>query len=653
MGVVFLAEDVRLKRKVALKAMLPAQAAGAGAGKRFLREAESMAAVKHDHVVTIYQVDEDRGVPFLAMEFLQGEPLDRRLGRDKTLPLSEVLRIGREVAQGLDAAHKQGLIHRDIKPANLWLEGEPGASATGVEKSATEGRVKILDFGLARAASQGAGLTQQGMVVGTPAYMSPEQARGETVDARCDLFSLGCVLYRLSTGKLPFYANDAASTLVAVLTTQPEAPLRLNPTLPPEFSALVMRLLEKDPARRFGSASEVIQALRELEQPQDPLRTPAESTTSLESPSRASAPASRRLAWLIGTAVLVLGVVGVGLWASGLIRFTTDQGDLVLDCDDTDFAFVPVKGGLTLEDRKNRRTYTVKAVPQGKDEFELEVTEPAAELTFKTRTLTVKRGERVALKAWFERKEAVVKPVSEEAWRKQVEALPAEKQVEEVVARLKERNPGFDGKVGHIIRDDRVILMDFCVGCVTDIAPLRALTDLEILGCRGDSGVKGRLADLTPLAGMKLRELTLYYTRVADLTPLRGMPLEYLNCGLTRVADLSPVKGMPLHTLCFHDTSVVDLALLKDLPPLTNVNCANTRVSDLTPLRGLKLTVLNVRNTKVKDLTPLQGMPLKEFDCDFKPERDATILRSIKTLEKINGLPAAEFWKTAPPAPKP
>ena len=190
MGVVFEAEDPQLRRKVALKAMLPTLAASETARKRFLREAQTAAAIEHDHIVPIFQVGEDRGVPFIAMPLLKGEPLDRRLLRESRLPLSEVIRIGRETAAGLAAAHKKGLIHRDIKPANLWLE--------------ETGRVKILDFGLARAAADSGQLTQSGAIIGTPAYMAPEQVDGKTLDARCDLFSLGCVLYRLSTGELPF-----------------------------------------------------------------------------------------------------------------------------------------------------------------------------------------------------------------------------------------------------------------------------------------------------------------------------------------------------------------------------------------------------------------------------------------------------------------
>jgi serine/threonine protein kinase len=206
MGVVFQAEDIQLKRLVALKAMKPALAASASARQRFLREAQAAAAIEHTHIVTIYQVGQDRDIPFLAMQLLRGESLHDRLKREATLPPAEVLHIGRAVAEGLAAAHQRGLIHRDIKPANIWLEtlGEPGESAGEARGSSSGYRVKILDFGLARPTEPEEPLTQTGVVIGTPEFMAPEQARGEAVDARCDLFSLGCVCYRMATGKVPF-----------------------------------------------------------------------------------------------------------------------------------------------------------------------------------------------------------------------------------------------------------------------------------------------------------------------------------------------------------------------------------------------------------------------------------------------------------------
>jgi urea transport system substrate-binding protein len=252
MGKVYQAEDMRLGRAVALKVMLPELTAVPSAQERFLREARTMASVRNDHVVTIYEVDQAGDVPFLAMEFLQGQTLEQGLNSGETPRLGEMLRIGREIATGLAAAQASGLIHRDVKPANLWLE-------------APTGRVKILDFGLARPSDNLAGLTRTGDVVGTPHYMAPEQARGERVDGRSDLFSLGVVLYRLCTGRLPFRGNTVSAILTALAVDQPTPVKVLNPALPRELADLVMRLLEKDPACRPQSAADVVAALREIE----------------------------------------------------------------------------------------------------------------------------------------------------------------------------------------------------------------------------------------------------------------------------------------------------------------------------------------------------------------------------------------------------
>jgi hypothetical protein len=316
MGVVFLAEDPDLQRRLALKAMLPGMAASSGNRERFLREARAAAAIEHDHIVPIYQVGEDRGVPFIAMPFLKGQPLDQRLQDGEALPLSETLRIGRETAEGLAAAHASGLIHRDIKPGNLWLEGD-------------RGRIKILDFGLARSSGGSSQLTQQGAIIGTPAYMAPEQATGGQVDARADLFSLGCVLYRLSTGRLPFSGTDMVATLLEVVTRTPPAPQDVNPEgAPPELSDLIMRLLAKEPGARPASAREVAEALSELEK-QPPRGKPVrESTSCKDAPAQAEpgvrvAPARRKAAEvrhalpgrrgvLLGGALVVVVAAAVG-----------------------------------------------------------------------------------------------------------------------------------------------------------------------------------------------------------------------------------------------------------------------------------------------------------------------------------------------------
>ncbi len=259
MGVVFLAEDPQLQRTVALKAMLPEAARRAGARERFLREARATAKIEHDNIVTIYQVGEDHGVPYLAMQLLKGMSLDEYLkkkqGGKTAMPftIEQILKLGREIAKGLQAAHEHGLIHRDIKPANIWLDASAG------------GRAKILDFGLVRAEQEDNRLTQIGTIVGTVAFMAPEQGRGDKVDARADLFSLGCVLYRLCTGRLPFAGKDAMEMLIAVATETPPPVHELNTQVPPKLARLIMKLLEKMPKDRPASARAVVEAIQAIE----------------------------------------------------------------------------------------------------------------------------------------------------------------------------------------------------------------------------------------------------------------------------------------------------------------------------------------------------------------------------------------------------
>ncbi|HJT78244.1 MAG TPA: serine/threonine-protein kinase, partial [Gemmataceae bacterium] len=218
MGIVLKAFDPALNRYVAIKVMAPAVAGSATARLRFTREAKAAAAVSHDHVVAVHGVSEADGLPYLVMQYVAGESLQDQLDRAGPLEVTEAVRIGYQTAAGLAAAHAQGLIHRDIKPANLLLEN-------GVA------RVKITDFGLARMTCD-AGLTQAGVVSGTPEYMAPEQARGEVVDHRADLFSLGSVLYACCTGEPPFRGSEPLAVLRRVNEETP-APVRSrNPDVP-------------------------------------------------------------------------------------------------------------------------------------------------------------------------------------------------------------------------------------------------------------------------------------------------------------------------------------------------------------------------------------------------------------------------------------
>jgi len=247
MGVVLKGFDRELKRCVAIKVLAPHFALSSLARKRFTREAQAAASVVHPNVLAIHQVHPNERLPFLVMPLVAGESLAQRLTAQGRLELKETLRIGMQAAAGLAAAHEQGLVHRDVKPANILLE-------KGVE------RAVLTDFGLARAADD-VTLTRWGVIAGTPQYMSPEQARGETLDGRSDLFSLGCVLYEMATGVSPFRTESVMATIRRLVDDAPQAISSLNPELPPWFVAIVDRLLEKDPARRFSSAKEVSELL--------------------------------------------------------------------------------------------------------------------------------------------------------------------------------------------------------------------------------------------------------------------------------------------------------------------------------------------------------------------------------------------------------
>jgi serine/threonine protein kinase len=263
MGVVLKAFDPALQRIVAIKVLAPPLAVHAAARKRFIREAQAAAAINHDHVVTIHAVDEADGLPYLVMQYVAGRSLEQHLNAaEGPLELKDIVRIGRQTAAGLAAAHAQGLIHRDIKPANILLE------VAGVDLSpqvcdlahrADLERVRITDFGLARAVND-ASTSQSGVVAGTPLYMSPEQIAGGAIDHRSDLYSLGVLLYRMAAGREPFADENLTRVWSQHLFERPPSPSEVAPApLPPWLEHLILRLLQKDPGARPQTAEEVIQ----------------------------------------------------------------------------------------------------------------------------------------------------------------------------------------------------------------------------------------------------------------------------------------------------------------------------------------------------------------------------------------------------------
>ncbi|QDV65381.1 serine/threonine-protein kinase [Crateriforma conspicua] len=248
MGIVLKALDRSLNRFVAVKVLAPHLASSAAARTRFTREAQAAAAVVHDNVIAIHGVETSGTLPYLTMPYVKGESLQRRIDRLGPLPIEEILRIGMQIARGLAAAHQQGLIHRDIKPSNILLPHDVQ-------------RVVITDFGLARTVDD-ATLTRSGVIAGTPQFMSPEQARGDTIDPRSDLFSLGSVVYAMASGRPPFRA-DSPYAIIRRIVDDGAKPLRqIDPSLPAWFENLVERLHAKDPDRRISSAEQAAELFK-------------------------------------------------------------------------------------------------------------------------------------------------------------------------------------------------------------------------------------------------------------------------------------------------------------------------------------------------------------------------------------------------------
>lgn len=377
MGTVYRAIHTLLKRTVAIKVLPPNRLKDAASVSRFRREIEAAGRLDHPHIVRTSDADEANGQHFLVMEWLPGQDLARHVRENGPLPVDKACDFIRQAALGLGYAHDHGMVHRDVKPSNIILTQD------------SDGRpaIKLLDLGLALLQDNAAAeseLTRAGQVMGTYDYIAPEQAmESHAVDGRADIYSLGCTFYFLLTGKAPFHGKSEAKKLIAHQLEEPAPIAQFRNDVPREVVGIIGKMMAKDPDRRIRSMAEVADRLSPRDQP---------------APTRAP----RRGLAIAG--LVVLGVLLVGAVTFGIVRIATAEGDFVIETDDPKIKLSVTQGVVRLHDETTNRKYEVNAVRKANGEYDLDVRDIDADLAFTTQTLTIRRGERLALSAKFERK---------------------------------------------------------------------------------------------------------------------------------------------------------------------------------------------------------------------------------------------------------
>ena len=694
MGAVYKARQISLDRIVALKVLSPSFATDHEYLTRFKNEACIAASLSHQNLVTVYAAGESEGNHYFVMEFVEGETVEQRLHCEGKIPPEEAVNICLCIAQGLDHAWRRAkLIHRDIKPANFY-------------SVSNQGDVKLGDLGVARrTASRNLRITQKGMTFGTPDYISPEQARGlEDMDFRSDIYSLGCSLFHMLTGKVPYTGPDYATILKQHMSAPPPSILAEWPQCPLPLALLVGRMLMKDRAHRHQSYDTLIAEMRQVHakltgtEDASILRTAAAAGTPPAVVPKPPRPFSPTLIYVAVAAVVA--AAGLYSWAPWK---TTDKPSRPPLAAPQQITAPAVKHAPVPPPPTPVAPPVVVTPPAPAPPADAPPKQAAAPMSVPPQTNALT---------------AAPTDTSPEAFAKEIAALPPADQVNRVAKKLSELNPEFTGTTKYGVSDGQVRRVGFPAANVTNISPVAALRNLDTLECAGTPDTKSPLADLSPLRGLPLKSLACAHTAVKDLAPLAESPLETLDITGTAVKDLTPLAKLKLTELhC--DPAVVEtkqstdllmamgtlqqingqpasellqrvarvtaiapfltevvalpaeqqvvrvIAKLKELNPpfdgkethrivkgvVTELWFSTAGVTDISPLRalkGLRKLVLApwvaTQKGALSDLTPLQGLPLNWLWCHNNPIKDLSPLRGMPlTVLSCNSTQVADL----------